>query len=200
MAAREGVIAVGERVEGPVGRDAAQGGIALRDVVADVVANVAPAESPLVAALQRFDDETVLGKLKASGGRDEPLGFGFEADGPLVLSVVWIAMDETVRRIVGPPVERALRGRRWWPWRRARAAQVTVPALSGDQLSSVWRNVVEAGERAGLSPKRSTEIADSTVARLTMNGPRPVAQGAAGEPEAVEAVEAGEQEEREPRQ
>lgn len=142
----------------------------LRDVVAGVVEEVAPEERPLLDALWELDDATVLRRLTVRGDRDHPLSFGVEAVTALVISVVWIAMDQTIRRIVdGTGSQKRARPRLFG--RRRDSGPVTIPPLTQEQLQQVYQEVLDAARSAGFSPKRSGQIADGVVRRLALAPP-----------------------------
>lgn len=157
------------------GQAESAGGSLLRDVVAGVVEEVAPEERPLLDALSGFDDATALRRLTARDGRDQPLAFGVEATTALVTPVVWIAVDETVRRIIDSTVDRAdkpKRARSRLFGRRRAAGPVTIPPLTTDQLKQVEQAVLEASSDAGISRKRSERIAHGVVRRLVLAPPQ----------------------------
>lgn len=156
------------------GRAESAGGCLLRDVVADVVEEVAPEERPLLHALSGFDDATALRRLTARDGRDQPLAFGVEAATALVTSVVWIAVDQTVRRIIDSTAGRAgepKRARARLFGRRRAAEPVTIPPLTADQLRQVEQAVLDAARDAGFSRKRGERIAHGVVRRLVLAPP-----------------------------
>ncbi len=71
----------------------------VRQVVRDVVVLTAPEEAPLLEALDREpDDGRVVRVLSRRPRRGEPLGFGLEQAVPLLTPVVWLSLDEAVRR------------------------------------------------------------------------------------------------------
>jgi hypothetical protein len=147
----------------------------LRDVVTGVVLEVAPEERPLLRALSGLDDATVVQRLTARGRRDEPLAFGVEVVTAMVTPVVWIAVDEAVRKIVDSAALRADTARcgiRGWFGRGGRSPEpVVVPPLTRDQVALVERSVLDAACGAGLSQERATRIADGVVRRLVLAPP-----------------------------
>src|SRR5437879_4790292 len=68
------------------------GQVRVRDVVREVVAEIAPTELALVDGLAQFDDATAVRRLRPRGGRREPLGFGLGEILALVTPVVWLAL------------------------------------------------------------------------------------------------------------
>src|SRR5947209_4875023 len=85
----------------------------LRELAAFVSKDLAPEESVVLAALEEFDDIEAWRRLTAEGSRgDKRLGFGVEAVGALVCAIVWIGVDEAVRKIVDAGAGKVGRTRR----------------------------------------------------------------------------------------
>ncbi|WP_405592817.1 hypothetical protein [Streptomyces sp. NBC_01092] len=147
----------------PVGRS-------VRDVVREVVGDVASDELPLVDGLFQFDDGTVVRRLRGRGRRREPLGFGWGEIAILVTPVVWLTVDQAARRfsdvIAEGVVQRIMAGLRGVL--RRRPAPVVVPPLTREQLGQVREQVLQAATERGLSERRAKEIADAVVARLVL--------------------------------
>ncbi|MFF7993405.1 hypothetical protein ACFZDG_26865 [Kitasatospora xanthocidica] len=144
---------------------------ALRDaIVTAVIARLAPAELSLAESLHGLDPATALERLSSRPTRGEPLGFGLEEIGVLLTPAVWIAVDESVRRVVDKAVDRTSRtkpARRGF-FRRRTPVPITVPALEPEQLASVEQCVLEATRRTGLTPEQAERIADGVVRRLAL--------------------------------
>lgn len=142
----------------------------LADVVRDVVAEVAPDELPLVEGLDRLDADRAVQRLARRSRPREPLGFGFGEIAELVTPVVWIAVDETVRRAVdGTTVGMPARVRRVLRRVLRRTAPArTVPPLTREQLTEVRQAVLDLGVRNGLRSERAAALADRVVARLAL--------------------------------
>jgi hypothetical protein len=147
----------------------------LRDlIVSSVVAKLAPEELPLVEALHGLDDEMALQQLTTRRSRREPLGFGVEPVGALLTPVLWVAVDQAVRRVVDSAAKRAGKAKPGWrllPGRRRSLEPAGVPALSREQLQIVEQCVLEAAQQARLSQDRGARIADSVVRRLILAQP-----------------------------
>lgn len=140
-------------------------GVAIRDVVADVVAEVAEEELFLINALATLDDEAVVKRLTAREQRRDPLGFGAETAAAVVTSIVWIALTEAVCKLVDSAVDRLGEAKRR---RRRKAVPTSVPPLTRDQLAAVKAAIVAAARKAGLSESRTDVIAQATVSRLVL--------------------------------
>ena len=147
--------------------------ITVGDVVRDVVAEAAPEELPLVEALSRFDDETVVRRLTRRSQRREPLGFGLGEIAVLVTPVVWIVVEEAVRKLVdsavagvakGPKARRLLRR-----LLRRRAAPLTVPPLTPEQIVEVQQRLLEIAAQNELELERAVMLADLVGARLSLH-------------------------------
>jgi hypothetical protein len=141
------------------------------DVVRDVVAEAAPEELPLVEGLRRFDDETVVRRLTRRSRPREPLGFGLDEIAVLVTPVVWIVVEEAVRRIVDSTVAGMTKGTvaRLRRHLRKRAAPLTVPPLTREQIVEVQQRVLELATKNGLERDRAVTLADLLGARLSLH-------------------------------
>src|SRR5882724_2086715 len=111
----------------------------VREVVRDVVAEVAPEELVIVDGLARFDDETVVRRLARSGRRRDPLGFGVGEVVDLATPVVWLVVNEAAKRAAGSAMNGTAKGIKSLLRKvfRGRAAPVTVPVLTSEQLGEV---------------------------------------------------------------
>ncbi|MGW6403664.1 hypothetical protein [Streptomyces sp. NPDC055134] len=155
----------------------------VRAVVVDVVAQYAPEEAPVLAALAHVDDAHVVRILRGRR-KTEPLGFGFAEVVAVVTPVVWLAVDEACRSAVQSSVDSAyarLAGAARRLLRRPSAAGAAggsateVPELSRDQLDLVHRRVTEDAQAAGLAAEDAEKLADRVVARLILARPTPAA-------------------------
>ncbi|RGC68191.1 hypothetical protein C5N14_14830 [Micromonospora sp. MW-13] len=147
-------------------------GIRVRDVVRDVVAEVAEQELPLVIGLSRFSEAVVVRRLARTKGRRETLGFGVGEVVPLVTAAVWLVLDQTAQQAAGLVVTGSLgRLRTWWRRLRRRPSVAVVPPLTQEQLREVHQRVIDVGGRRGLSRRQSEVVADAVVARLALGAP-----------------------------
>ncbi|MFH9659657.1 hypothetical protein ACH4NF_17990 [Streptomyces sp. NPDC017248] len=157
------------------GRTAATDGprVRVRDVVRDVVAELAPEELPLVAGVAGFDDATVVRRLGSRRRRSDTLGFGFGEVAALVTPVVWLALNQAAQQLVGTAVDSGVGRARAALRRLSRrpAEAVTVPPLSREQLALVRQSVLTTAARHGLEEERATRIADAVLTRLVLAGP-----------------------------
>ncbi|MFF4579904.1 hypothetical protein ACFY15_16120 [Streptomyces sp. NPDC001373] len=144
----------------------------VRDIVCDVVAQVAPNEVLMVDGLLALDDASAVRRLSGRGPRD-PLGFGVTEVAALVTAVVWLVLDQVAAALVGAAVERA--GRRSGGWLRRLFRRplppAVLPPLDPAQLAAVHRRVVEAATRRGLTAERAAELADAVVAASVLAEP-----------------------------
>ncbi|WP_086827143.1 hypothetical protein [Allokutzneria sp. NRRL B-24872] len=149
------------------------GSAAVRDVVRDVVAKVAPEELPVVDGLVLFDDATVVRRLRRGGNRRDPLGFGLGEIVVMVTPVVWLVMEQIAEKAAGAAVDGTAKGAKALLRKvfRKRSAPVVIPPLSKDQLAEVWRRVQEAALQRGMSEDRAKQVADEVVARLFLESP-----------------------------
>ncbi|WP_433342240.1 hypothetical protein [Micromonospora sp. CA-111912] len=162
-------------------------GVRVRDVVRDVVTEVAPAELPVVTGLATFDDAVVVRRLGRRSRRREPLGFGLGEIVPLVTAVVWLVLDQVAQQAAGSVADRAGRGvgALWRRLFRRRSLAVVVPALTPAQLAEVHQQVIEVGVRQGLERERAAAVADAVLARLVLASPERGGQGRLGPGDAV---------------
>ncbi|MGW0732339.1 hypothetical protein [Streptomyces sp. NPDC002851] len=149
------------------------GTVRVRDVVHEVVAEVAPEELAVVAGLAQLDDAAVVRLLERGGGRREPLGFGLGEIAVMAAPVVWLVVDQAARQIGSAAADSATIGVRSLLRRlfRRRSAEVTVPALTPEQLAEVHRRVLEMAARRGLEEERAETLADAVVAKLALTAP-----------------------------
>lgn len=150
----------------------ASGAARVRDVVHDVVAELASDELPLVAGLARFDDATVVRRLSRRGQRREPLGFGLAEIVAMVTPVVWLAVDGAAQRAAGAAVDGAAKGAKGLLGKvfRRKKTPVVVPPLTPEQLAEVRQRVLELAAQRGLEPEHAITVADAVVARLALPG------------------------------
>ncbi|WP_232246673.1 hypothetical protein [Kitasatospora mediocidica] len=144
-------------------------------MVRDVVAETAPTELVLVDGLTRFDDATAVRRLRPQGGRREPLGFGLGEIVTLVTPVVWLALDETAKKLAESAVDAGVKGGRAVFRRvlRRPAAPAVIPPLTPGQLAEVRARVLETASHRGVAAERAEAIADAVVARLALAAPGP---------------------------
>lgn len=104
-------------------------GVAVRDIVRSVVAELAPDELVLVEGLWRYDDDSVVARLAGRRRSREPLGFGLQEVTALITPVAWLVLDEAARKVVGTAVTSATDRTRGWLRRVTRrpAAVRTLP-------------------------------------------------------------------------
>lgn len=154
----------------PVG---AREGVAVRDVVRAVLAEVASEELPVFDGLAVFDDEAVVRKLRGHGRR-EPLGFGWNDVETLVTPVVWLAIDQAARQFGKSAADGAKRGVNALARKvfRRHSAQATVPPLTPYQLADVRAQVLKAALDRGLRRNRAEDIANAVYAELSFDPTR----------------------------
>lgn len=152
--------------------------VRVRDVVRDVVAEVAPEESSVIAGLAQFDDAAVVRLLGRKGSRREQLGFGPGEIAVVVTPVVWLVVDQAARQIGSAAADGATVGARSLLRRvlRRRSAEVTVPSLTPDQLVEVHRQVLDAATGRGFERERAEVLADAVMARLMLSSAQAQAQ------------------------
>jgi hypothetical protein len=149
--------------------DAAQW-VTVRDVVRAVITNVAAEELPVVDGLVRFDDDTVVRRLRGRGKRREPLGFGWTELADLATPVVWLAVDQAARQIGKAVGDGATRGTKALLRKvlRRPPAPVTVPPLTHDQLAGIREHVLKISASRGLDRDRAEDLANAIYTTLSL--------------------------------
>lgn len=139
-----------------------------RELAHWVVTQVAPEEQELFRvisdAYERDPDRVTAG----AGGRDEMLGFGFEAAAALMTPVVLAAVAEVVRYLAAEVVGAV--GVQAWLRRRLQprpANDAGGSALDAGQLARVREIVLDKCQQAGVEAARSQLLADGVVGALT---------------------------------
>lgn len=160
-----------------------------RDLVREVVAEVAPHELTVLDGLESVDDQTVTRILSRRRTRRDPVGFGVAEVTALVTPVVWLAVDEVVRRSAGEAAAGLLARARAWLrklFRRpARPRHTSVPTLTPAQLRQVHHQIIARAEAAGIERETATTLADAVISRIARGAaatpcPRPEPDAAAG--------------------
>ncbi len=147
--------------------------LTVREVVHDVVADVAPEELPVLAGLSGLDDHEALRRLTRRRRPREPLGFGLDTVATLATAIAWVAVAESVKRMVQPAADGVTRGigTRLRRLLRRRSAPTVVPALTPEQLAEIHRRVLELAAQNGFDADRAAVLAERLVARLALGAP-----------------------------
>jgi hypothetical protein len=167
-------------------------GIAVGNIVRDVIAEAAPAELLIVDGLCKLSPSAARRRLRRRRLSRDPIGFGLDVVVPLLTPVVWIAVDELVRRVVDGAsgslagrIGQVLRAVARRVTRRPRVelpTEAEVPPLSPAQLEAVRCRVLELAPKYYLTSADAEALADRVVARLmlTTTGPGAGSSLAAG--------------------
>lgn len=145
-----------------------------RDLVRDIVTEVAPHELTLLDGFASLDDAAVTRVLSRRRTPDDPVGFGVADAAALVVPVVWLVVDHVVRRGAEQAADglltkaKALLRRLL---RRPAAASRGVPPLTREQLGQVHALVVERAAAAGVDDTLGARLADAVVSRLARHSP-----------------------------
>lgn len=148
--------------------------VVVRELVGDVVAEVASDELPVFESLGGLDDATVVRRL-ARRRRGDPLGFGPSEIALVVMPVVWIAVDEAARQAASLAVDGTV-GRIRTVLRkifRRRRTPVELPPLTAEQLTRLRERILRAATDQGLSERRAEDIANAVIARLVTQPTEP---------------------------
>jgi hypothetical protein len=149
------------------------GGQAVRDVVRDVVAEVAPRELVVVDGLNGFSDAKAVRRLQRRR-RSDPLGFGPEEIVTLVTAVVWFVLNELAVRgttIAVDETEKGLKGLWRRVLRRRRPRREILPRLTVEEIHQVRQLVLDELIRRGMKEQRAIAAADAVLRRLLPGGP-----------------------------
>jgi hypothetical protein len=122
------------------------------------------------------------GRRSAVGGpaRDERLGFGLEDVAVLVSPVLYIALDQAVRKIVDGSIDGTRRALPRWPrWAaRRRKAVPTVPALSAQHIAEIRDQVTALAVERGVPGDKIERVREAVVEVLSSD----VESGSTGTP------------------
>ncbi|WP_405938086.1 hypothetical protein OG338_16755 [Streptomyces sp. NBC_00726] len=142
----------------------------VRQVVRDVVSEVAPEELPLLdGVLGLLDDAGVQRALTRRSRGREPLGFGLETVVALVVPVVWGALAEVARQTLQGAAQGGItRLRRRLGRSTAATEPLALPPLDREQILHVRRTVLVRCAAAGMDEARAVTVADSVAARLSL--------------------------------
>lgn len=162
----------------------------VREVVKDGVefaisqGYVAADERRIFEALcQEPDDQRIVRRLRHRRTRGEPLGFGTGEIVGVLTVLLWMAVDEGVRRVTGQAVQSLsdrLRDRLRRLLRRP-TRQPELPALTRQQLNAVAQLVAEHVREAGMSAQQAQRLAERVAGRLALGTAGETESGTRGE-------------------
>ncbi len=129
-------------------------------LVRAVVERAAPEELPMVDGLSVADDETIVARLTRRPSRDERLGFGVDDVTVLLTPVLYIVLDEALRKIVGDSLGGL--GRRL---RRISRRRRTTPVLdlSPQQITEIAARVTEVARERGVPEEKVERVAEAVA-------------------------------------
>ena len=117
---------------------------------------------------------TTLKLLTKRSYQPESLGVVVETTATRLTPVIWIAVDESVRRVLDATSDRAgkpkLTRRRFFN-RRHDPIPVSTPTLTHEQLELIAQSVRDATQQADVSREHGDRIADGVVRRLAAMQP-----------------------------
>ena len=127
-----------------------------------MVDRAAPEEREFVDGLNQLGLEAAIERLTKSPARDEQLGFGVESVAVLISPVLYIVLDQALRKIVDDTIDGA---RRRWGRRRRKSANV-VPQLSTAQIADIRSHVVDLARQHGVPADKTERVGEAVVAVL----------------------------------
>jgi hypothetical protein len=145
-------------------------GLSVADVVRDIVAEEAPEELPAADGLRRLGDDGAVRRLARRRRRREPLGFGLSEVVPLVTPVLWIALDEAVRRSADDVADGLLAWARRLlrrVFRRPAPPRPVGPFTQG-QLQFLRKRARELALEYGHDRKDAEALAERLVAKIVL--------------------------------
>lgn len=145
-------------------------GSSVADVVREIVAEEAPAELPVADRLRLLGDDSAVRQLRRRRRRREPLGFGLGEIVPLVTPVLWIALDEAVRRGADDVADGLLAGALRLARRvlRRPAPPRPVGPFTQGQLQFLRKRARELAVEYGHDRKDADALAERLVARIIL--------------------------------
>jgi hypothetical protein len=136
----------------------------LLDAVREVVAECAPDELPLVAALGHLPPDEVGKRLANGTSRDDPLGFGMGEVVALVTPIVWTAVQQVVNHMATSAVDGvSTRLRDRLTKRKHRRADAPLPHFGPAEYTEISGTVLEQAVRLGMSPEDAERLSYRVV-------------------------------------
>jgi hypothetical protein len=131
------------------------------------VAEEAPPELPVADGLARLGDDSAVRRLGRRRRRGEPLEFGLGEVVPLVTPVLWIALDEAVRRGADDVADGLLAWVLRRIFRRPAPPRAVGPFTQG-QLQFLRKRARELALEYGHERKDAEALAERLVARIVL--------------------------------
>lgn len=153
----------------------------IRDIVRDVVAEVAADELPIVDGLSMLDHQHAVRQMRKRPRKHEQLGFGLGEVAVLVTPILWLALNEAAKQIVAETVKTTGSGFKAAARRifGKAAGPAKLPAMNEKQREALRQEVITSALEKGLSKARAYGIADALISRI--------ATGRAGAPPSIES-------------
>jgi hypothetical protein len=141
-------------------------------VVRAVVEQAAPEELPILDGIGGMDDATVVARFVRGGPSDERLGFGLDDLAVLVSPVLYIVLDQAVRKLVDDSIDDTRRKLPGWLRRMARRRTSTphVPELSEKQVAEIRDQVAALALERGVPRDKVEQVQRAVVEVLTDTG------------------------------
>jgi hypothetical protein len=139
----------------------------IRDVVREVVAEVAPDETVIIDGFEGTGNARAVRRLERRSGRSEPLGFGVGDLVPIVAPVVWIVLTKFLETLAEEASQSV--------WKRLlrllrRKRLETVPPLTEAQVEEACGAVEKALLEKGFEREHVGEVTSALRRSLAEHG------------------------------
>lgn len=136
-----------------------------RDVVREIVAEIAPDELMLVTGLEDLEDAVILKRIKRPR-RNEPLAFGVEELLGLITPVVWLVLEKIAEKGAEDAVDGGSKQLRRVLKRGKNTERLTVaPRPPGEY--ELWHTTIKDTAREyGLTAEDAEALADKVVVKV----------------------------------
>ncbi len=133
-------------------------------IVRVVVREAAPEELPVVDGLSAWTDTEIVARLNKRASRDERLGFGVDDVAVLVTPVLYIVLDQALRKGVDKSIDGLLGRLRRGGRRKVTSADVE---LSPQQIAAIRAEVADLARERGVPDDTIQRVDDAVTSALS---------------------------------
>lgn len=133
-------------------------GLPFRDLLRRIVSEARPEEVPVLDSMSDLDHSTARRMMRRPD--HDGIGFGLPEVVVTVTPVLFVALDEAFRKIVGISVEGSVRGLVRRAFRRRKPDPV-VPPLTDEQVAAVRAEVLRILAERGVAPEVNAAVGHS---------------------------------------